>query len=52
MPKEIAKLQVAALLEQMPYYVSTALGISDDSYSHSEEESPIYSMGQGSWLQI
>jgi exonuclease III len=56
MPEEIAKLH-GTTLEQMRYYVSTALGISKDSYSHSDE-SPVYGTGQGScsspsiWLQI
>jgi hypothetical protein len=56
MPEEIAKLH-GVTLEKMKYHVSTALGILDDTYSHSEEF-PVYGMGQGScsspsiWLQI
>jgi hypothetical protein len=56
MPKEIAKLH-GVTLEKMKYHVSTALGISDASYSHSTE-TPVYGTGQGScsspsiWLQI
>ena len=58
MPVAIAKLH-GTTLEQMQYYVSTALGISEESYSHSYSgDSPIYGTGQGScaspsvWLQI
>ena len=58
MPAAIAKLH-GATLEQMQYYVSTALGILAESYSHSYSgDSPIYGTGQGScaspsiWLQI
>jgi hypothetical protein len=56
MPEEIVRLH-GCTLEQMRYYVSTALGISEQSYSHSAED-PIYGTGQGScaspsvWLQI
>jgi hypothetical protein len=56
MPEEIAKLH-GTTLKKMWYYVSTALGISDASYSHTKE-SPVYGTGQGScsspsiWLQI
>jgi hypothetical protein len=56
MPEVIAKLH-GATLAQMKYYVSTALGISEASYSHSTD-SPVYGTGQGScaspsiWLQI
>jgi hypothetical protein len=45
------------LLEQMRYYVLTALGILDKSYTHSAD-SPVYGTGEGScaspsiWLQI
>jgi hypothetical protein len=55
-PKEITKLH-GATLEQIRYYVSTAMGISDESYQHLEDD-PIYGTGQGScaspsiWLQI
>ena len=58
MPTAIAKLH-GATLEQMQYFVFTALGISEESYSHSYSgETPIYGTGQGScaspsiWLQI
>ena len=56
MPVEIARLH-GCTLEQMRYHVSTALGISEASYSHSSE-SPVHGSGQGScaspsvWLQI
>jgi hypothetical protein len=46
-----------SMLAEMRYHVSTALGISDASYTHSGE-SPIYGTGQCScaspsvWLQI
>lgn len=56
MAEEIARLH-GTTLEQMKYYVSTALGISDDYYAHSEDN-PVYGTGQGScaspsiWLQI
>jgi hypothetical protein len=46
MPEAIAKLH-GATLAQMKYYVSTALGISEDSYTHTAE-SPVYGTGQGS----
>jgi hypothetical protein len=57
MPEEIGRLHGVTLLAQMKYYVSTALGISEDSYAHLED-SPVYGTGQGScaspsiWLQI
>ncbi len=40
MPETIAKLH-GATLKEMRYYVSTAMGISDDHYQHSAN-SPVY----------
>jgi hypothetical protein len=56
LPEEIARLH-GTTLQEMKYYVSTALGISDNHYTHSSA-SPVYGTGQGScaspsvWLQI
>jgi exonuclease III len=56
LPEEIARLH-GITLEQMRYHISTAIGISDESYQHSAD-SPVYGTGQGScaspsiWLQI
>jgi hypothetical protein len=56
MPAAIAKLH-GTTLAQMQYYVSTVMGISEESYQHSPIN-PVYGTGQGScaspsiWLQI
>ncbi len=56
LPEEICRLH-GVTLEQMRYHISTAIGISEESYKHSNE-SPVYGTGQGScaspsvWLQI
>jgi hypothetical protein len=44
MPEEIAQLH-GSTLEQMWSFVSTAMGISDEGYQHSEEN-PVYGTGQ------
>jgi hypothetical protein len=57
LPEEEIARPHGTTLQEMWYYVSTAMGISDNHYTHSME-SPVYGTGQGScasplvWLQI
>jgi hypothetical protein len=56
MPQHACKTQ-AKTIEQMKFYIRTAIGISDESYQHTTE-TPIHGSGQGScasptlWLLI